>query len=488
MKNLRRIAVSPWVIFVAALTTRLASALFIFRNYFGPEVLFMQNEPSHIASALVSHSCFCSPYANTPIAPTAQQSPLYPMILAGIFKIFGTFTAASAYAAVGLNIFAGALTAVLLQRIGKHYFNETVGTAAAWVWTLPWMYRALAFSVSLSSAHLAALGLAAVVLWLPKVIVTNRGWFAVGLFFGVLVLLQASLLSVFVAYGIWLAWWKNRTAQSMVALCGLLIVLAPWTIRNYLVLGRLIPVRDNFGLELWLGNRPGMHGTVDYSGDFPDHDPSTYARLGEIAYMDAKSKEAKLFIAKNPKAFVDRCIHRLIEFWYVPYSQSWLVVPVLAWIGAFLALHRHYRAAILAIPLAIFPGVYYITHIFPIYRLPIEPLVILLATFSVAGMTTPSEAHNASRSSSFVFRRSILILTYPFCQNVSFEIAVDGGSVLSRIRARNLASHPLLPGRPRRDSSAASLFASQIHTANREKRVRRLHRWDSGNWTAHAAS
>ena len=112
-----RIAASPAVIFVAALTTRLAAAVFIFRNYFGPQLLFVQNESSHIASALVAGSGFSSPYANVPITATAQQPPLHPLILAGIFRLFGTCTIASAWAAVALNILAGALTAVLLYHV-----------------------------------------------------------------------------------------------------------------------------------------------------------------------------------------------------------------------------------------------------------------------------------------------------------------------------------------------------------------------------------
>src|SRR5579864_3566093 len=106
MKNIRRIAASPWLIFATALATRIASAVFVFRNYFPPQLLYLENEPSHIASALVSGFGFSAPYANAPIAPTAQQPPLYPFILATIFKIFGAFSIASAYAAFGLNILA----------------------------------------------------------------------------------------------------------------------------------------------------------------------------------------------------------------------------------------------------------------------------------------------------------------------------------------------------------------------------------------------
>jgi 4-amino-4-deoxy-L-arabinose transferase-like glycosyltransferase len=387
MKNLKRIAATPWIVFAVALATRTAAAVFILRNYFGPQLLFIQNEPSHIASALVSGFGFSSPYANVPVAPTAQQPPLYPFILAMIFRLFGKFSAASACVAVGLNALAGALTAVLVYQIGKLYFNQAVGAVAAWVWTLPWMYRAIAFSASLSSAHLAALGLAAVVLLLAKTIVRNRGWFALGLFLGILVLLQASFLAVFLAYGFWLAFWKRLRRQTSLVFLGLVLALVPWTIRNYLVLGRVIPIRDNFGLELWLGNRPGMQGTVDYGGDFPDHDPSTYARLGEIGYGDAKFRDATMFIANDPAAFIWRCLQRVIQFWYVPYSPAWLAIPFLAWIGALRAPRRQ-NGAILAIPVAIFPFVYYVTHLFPTYRLPIEPLVILLATFALFEMTT----------------------------------------------------------------------------------------------------
>src|SRR5438270_7959875 len=130
MKNIRRIAASPWIIFSAALATRLSCVLFIFRTYFGPHLLFVQNEPAHVASALVSGFGFSSPYAGAPIAPTAQQPPLYPLILAAIFKIFGSSTNASAYAAVGLNVVAGAVTAVVLYRVGKLYFNEKGGLVA----------------------------------------------------------------------------------------------------------------------------------------------------------------------------------------------------------------------------------------------------------------------------------------------------------------------------------------------------------------------
>jgi 4-amino-4-deoxy-L-arabinose transferase-like glycosyltransferase len=388
MRQTRRSVTSPAVVFVAALTTRLAATVFIFRNYFGPQLLFVQNESSHIASALAAGSGFSSPYANVPVAATAQQPPLYPLILAGIFRLFGTCTISSAWAAVAINILAGALTAVLLYHVGNLYFNETVGLVAAWVWALPWMYRALAFSTSLSSPYLAALGLTVLLLLLPHVLKADRGWFWLGIYAGLLVLLQATFLAVLALYGVWLAWSKARSPRMLLAIAGLFVILVPWTIRNYVQLGRLVPIRDNFGLELWLGNRPGMQGTVDYHGDFPDHDPSTYARLGELRFMDAKFQEAKDFIASDPISFLQRCLRRSVEFWYVPYSPPWILISVVGWAGAVLAWKRKGIAVLLTIPLLAFPPVYYVTHTFSTYRHPIDPVIILLAAYAIVEFKT----------------------------------------------------------------------------------------------------
>ena len=388
MKRPSRIAIFLFVVFALALGTRLAAAVFIFRNYFPPQLLFVQNEPSHIATALIAGRGFSSPYANVPVAPTAQQPPLYPLILAGIFKVFGVRTTASAWAAVALNILAGALTAVFLYFLGIFYFGETVGMLAAGIWVLPWMYRSLAFSSSLSSPYLAALAMTGLLLLLPKAVKKNNGWFALGIYAGLMLMLQPAFLSVLFLYAIWLAWSPTRSPKMLLSLAALLLVVAPWTVRNCVQLGRLIPIRDDFGLELWLGNRPGMQGTADYNGDFPDHDPSTYARLGELPFMHAKLKQATDFILSDPLAFCERCLKRAVEFWYIPYSPAWISISVIGWIGAILAWRKGGMGILLAIPLVAFPLVFYITHNFPTYRHPIDPVIILLAAFAVVELKT----------------------------------------------------------------------------------------------------
>lgn len=383
MTKVGKIAASPAFIFGAAFATRLAAATFILHNYFGVDVLLAQNEPSHIAAGVVNGHGFCCPYASTLIAATAQQPPLYPTFLAVIFRVFGSYSAAAVWMAVLTNIVGGSLTAVLLYRIGCVYFSRTVGTLAAWVWVLPWMFGSLPLSTSLSSPYLAALGFAALLLLLPKAMRTGKGWFLLGIFAGLLVLLQPVFLAVLLLYAFWFAAYRSLGSRVLIAFVGLCLVVAPWTARNYVQFHRLIPLRDNFGLELWLGNRPGMHGTVDYSGDFPDHDPGTYARLGETRFMDLKYQEAVAFIGSSWIGFANRCLRRVFEFWYVPYSRCWIVVAIAGWYGALLAWKTSEMRVLLVAPLFTFPPVYYLTHMYATYRHPIDPLIILLACYAI---------------------------------------------------------------------------------------------------------
>ncbi len=382
MTTVQRIAASPLCIFGAALATRLISATYILSRRFRPQTLFLKNEPSHIAAALVSGLGFSSPYAGAPIAPTAQQPPLYPLILAGVFKVFGIYSVESVWAAVLLNVLAGAVTAVLLYYVGRLHFGETVGILAAWLWVLPWMYGANAFAVSLTNAYLAALGLTALILVVPKTLGANGRWFVLGIYSGLLVLLQPSLLPVVLVYLGWLASTKAPSPRVLIAVAGLLVTLVPWTARNYLTFGRFIALRDNFGLELWVGNRPGMQGTIDFSGDFPDNDPSSYARLGELRFMDGKFDASRQFIVSNPASFARRALRRVPEFWYFPYPFSWIAVSIMGWVGAVLAMRKSSDGWVWFVLLAVYPVVYYVTHNFATYRHPIEPLVILLTSFA----------------------------------------------------------------------------------------------------------
>lgn len=68
--------------------------------------------------------------------PTAWMGPIYPGLLAGVFKLFGTYSKASAYVILSLNSIFAALTCLPLHSIVRSVFGEQSAIVTAWAWAL----------------------------------------------------------------------------------------------------------------------------------------------------------------------------------------------------------------------------------------------------------------------------------------------------------------------------------------------------------------
>jgi 4-amino-4-deoxy-L-arabinose transferase-like glycosyltransferase len=284
----------------------------------------------------------------------------------------------------------------VILKIGKRTFCVSTGILAAWIWSC-WIYEAVV-SIRLWESSLSALLLATGLLLLPELAVASRSrlWFLFGLLAGVAALTNTTLLSVFPFFWLWLLISYRRRGLSCtrwlaasVAVC--VLVMLPWTIRNYTTFHRLVPIRDNFGLELWLGNHEGV--THLFDSDFPVLNPDEYNRLGEIHFMEAKRQIALEFIRRHPAQFLRFSARRYFRFWSTPEESAWLAVSLLAWIGMVLALWRKGVEAVpYAVVILIFPLVYYITHVFSTFRHPVEPVILLLAAYAVVSAFTATGA------------------------------------------------------------------------------------------------
>jgi 4-amino-4-deoxy-L-arabinose transferase-like glycosyltransferase len=383
-QTLSRALSSPRAVFLVALLVRLRVL-----SQLLPEsawrYFYQFNEPARIAWAVVSGFGFSSPWPNTPLAPTAQQPPVYPYLLAGVFRLAGAYTYVSLWVAVGLNAVLSALTAVLILQLGRKLFGAPTGILAAWVWSC-WLYEAAA-SVRLWESSLSALLLAVGLLCLPKLVESDRISEQVlfGALAGLAALTNTTSFAVFLFFWMWLWIGKRRrsalrkTVLTSIAVC--LLVLLPWTIRNFVTFHRIIPIRDNFGFELWAENHEGDHR---FPREFPSIDPTEYNCEGEIRFMEGKRQIALQFIRHHPGEFLHLSAKRFLAFWTAPEDSAWWVVSLLASIGMALAVWRkQFAAAPYAIVLLVFPLIYYITHTFNSYRHPIEPEVLLMAAYAL---------------------------------------------------------------------------------------------------------
>ncbi|MGD0965161.1 MAG: glycosyltransferase family 39 protein [Candidatus Acidiferrales bacterium] len=368
-------------------------------------------EPGDIAYSVAVGRGFGSPF-RVDTGPTAWTTPVYPLLVAGVFEVFGTFNFHAFLATIGLNILFSVLTCVPIFYAGKRAAGIGVGAGAAWMWAIfpnaaiiPFQW---VWDTSLSGL------LAATILWATLAVAESkriRDWCEYGVLWGIALMTNATLLSGLPFLLGWMAHrqWKGPNQQGLakVALTTGVIVLCclPWTIRNYVVFHSFIPLRSALGLQLWLGNNdqyrdafPGWLHPIDNTAE-----RAKYARLGEVAYMREKQREAIDWIIAHPRRelalFKDRFIatwactpHPLRDFGRTPslLIRSVFVSNVLAALGALAGTVLFYadrRLRAYAVPVTTFPVLFpfasYLSQALLRYRYPIDPIVLLLAAAAV---------------------------------------------------------------------------------------------------------
>ncbi|MGH9664465.1 MAG: hypothetical protein ACRD9L_08600, partial [Bryobacteraceae bacterium] len=270
----RTIALSLPLILTVALGLRLGFAW----SYQHPRpsralgaIPFLQ-ESGNVAYSLASGKGFASPFRED-TGPTAWLAPVYPLLLAGIFRMFGAYTFHAFLAAVALNILFSTVACVPIFFAGQRIAGRGVGAGAAWLWAV--FPNAILLSVeSMWDQSLSAL-LAAVVLWATLALAGSRRWqahrgagdsqsgqeklaraFVVGVdlkdwcgygaLWGLTLMTNPALVSLLPFLLGWLAYRARRLdlARPCVALAVTILCCVPWTARNYVVFHCFVPFRS----------------------------------------------------------------------------------------------------------------------------------------------------------------------------------------------------------------------------------------------------
>src|SRR5271170_7985878 len=94
-------------------------------------IVSFQTETGHIAYSMATGKGFSSPFQRDS-GPTAWLAPVYPLLLAGIFKVFGVYTRGAFFAAIFLNMVFSSATCVPIFYLGKRIAGVGTGSGGAW--------------------------------------------------------------------------------------------------------------------------------------------------------------------------------------------------------------------------------------------------------------------------------------------------------------------------------------------------------------------
>lgn len=380
------------LIFILALVVRLAFVLF-----FPPLYALDTGSYEIVAQSLLKGDGFSSP----PGVPDATRAPIYPLFLAGIYFLFG-----QNHMAIKLvQAILGAISCLIIYFIAKEIFNRKVGLWSGVVMAL--YFPLISTAGFVLSEELSIFLLTISIFFLTRA--TKRKqvkWYVLsGILMGLATLCRPmTLLFPFFLYLTipFLPFKKKEFILISIFFLSMIIIIAPWTIRNYIRFNTFIAVQTGGGTNLWVGSYFPSDGLFPYSSSSYQNpkDQETYDKiargLSPIEADKAYSREAIKNILNNPSGYLRLCVEKFRRFWFwipggvkvlksypkikfgitaVDYSIFLLFI-----LGLWVGLKENWRdkSPILAIILY-FTIMHTLIFAIPRYRLPIMPYVLVFA-------------------------------------------------------------------------------------------------------------
>ena len=240
--------------------------------------------------------------------------------------------------------------------------------------------------------------------------VTTRQWVTLGLAMGITILLR-QLFLLFVPFLLLWLWWAKRPRLTSFVLPVALVVLMilPWTIRNYLAFEQIVPLNTNSGFAFFWGNHP-RYGTqfipILPSGEYFRMIPQELQAqsLNEAEMDSALLSEAFGFIGAEPGRYLLLSLSRIpTYFMFWPSGDSGMVsnisrvgsfglfLPFMLY-GLFLTLKQSFVSwrerlaspfTLLYLFMLVYAGIHILTWTLIRYRIPVDVILVIFAGYGL---------------------------------------------------------------------------------------------------------
>lgn len=313
------------VLFGLALAVRLAFLLFLSMRY---PVRLDGSELGAVAQNIAAGRGFSSPFGPGD-SPTAHFGPVVPYIWAAVFSITGAATSASANVIRGLQAIASALAVVLYalaaDRVRRRWPVLPPATPVMIGLVMAFWPESILRLTNTWYNHWQEAGLALMVflgmVWIDRP--SYRTAIAVGASAGLLALINPSpaiVLAPILATPLFAAGSTGLRALRPAVAGGLvaLLLVIPWTVRNYVVFGEVIPIRGNMNLELLQAHHPDASPLQHHASFHPvinRQARALYDSLGEREFMAWAGREARRHVRENPGPSLEMTARRVGLFW-----------------------------------------------------------------------------------------------------------------------------------------------------------------------------
>ncbi len=342
--------------------------------------------------------------------PNSFFEPLYPLVSAGFYLLFGD----NFFFWRFIHVFLGTLLVFFVYDIAKRAFKDwRISTLAALYAAI---YPHFIFYSWILMAEALLFTLLAAGFWAYFRLLDKPRWYwavLLGVFFAAFTLTRSFLIAFFPFMLIFIVIFVKSTRRwqyaglAMLAFC---LTMAPWLIRNYLLQDQFVLLSSRGGYNIWMRNNPyfiedelkamGVEFSPErldklkyreYILGYPEFTPDQ----GEMERNKILTREGTKFIFANFDFFLELSWIRFK--WTIGYKGIGLRGPLLngislitygpALLGFLVSSIVGWRYMAATIPLwsviGYFILFYSLTHEGLRYRVPVDPYMIILAVFSV---------------------------------------------------------------------------------------------------------
>ena len=291
------------------------------------------------ARAMISGDWRLRPEVSDPCIPDTPyyRPPGYPFFLAAQYYLFS----ASYWTPRIVQLFLGLATIVLMYMLGCRCFNRGVGLLTAFFTATYWSFLYFEGEVNDPAIFVFLLPCLFLLLWRWRRYRRVRDVLAVGLLTGAYALMRPNILIYGPVMACWMAWrlfrlkeGKKIAAHWMVLALSTALMIAPVTLRNWVVSGDFVPISTYFGENLLIGNGPDSDGYTSWlpylqelegSGRFSvwEYDHIVKGLGKEIGRPDLSHAEASSifmhkaldYIRAHPKRTLRLALKKALLFW-----------------------------------------------------------------------------------------------------------------------------------------------------------------------------
>ena len=382
-------------------------------------------EAGRIARAVVTGHGYSDPFLPG-TGPTAWLAPIYPLLIAASFKLFGVYSPLAAWFLLFLNSLFSAMVAPAIYEIASRCYRATgrgqsIAQWSGWLWALypAAMQYAVRWIWEMSLTVMLFSWLLVFVLRLqaensapePRLRKQILYWSLYGLFWALIALNNPAPTLFLPVTGLWLIWKSSDRTKAVThaVLAGLIFiaVMTPWVYRNWIVFHHFIPTRGNLGAEMYAANGPGSIGfgwgtTIPIN--YQNAKTPLYRQMGEYNYVKWRGQLASDYIRTHRRHFWEMNLKRFYFFWAsVPHPTDkhpalefireidYCFLSFAGLLGLGLSLRQRIPAAgLFAWAFVLLPLIYYYVVPGARFRHPLEPLIDIFAVFLFQSATSRS--------------------------------------------------------------------------------------------------